>query len=149
MNGQASLPIDKCLVRGKIIDLFARMEDQLTPKLERIVSMGLCKKAPYQFGDKFRIVCDNVHAKGVWQHPRHVEPILKDLQPYAKARGILAHGVFSQQGGTLTIRKSGCRGSDLLTLDSSTVAELIDEMEKLIVRLERQPIGQLKSKAAA
>lgn len=149
MHGQANTSQDKYIQRGRIVDAYARIEDRLAPAIERLVQAGLCKKAPYLPGEKFRVVIEHARMRGLWQHPDHAEKVLRDLEPYLRSRGILIHGIFEFDPTKVIIRKSGQLRADAATIAIDSFQELINTLERLASKLERQPLARLKAQEAA
>jgi len=97
LEGQDISPsIDRHRFRGEFLDCFAQIEHHVHPALERLVKIGVAKKVPYLFGQKFELLRKNVDQTGLWKHRVHVAGILDDLAEFADLRGDIGHGVMGE-----------------------------------------------------
>ena len=97
IEGQLIVPaFEAHRFRGEYLDCFARIEDHLTPVIERLVKIKELKKAPFLFGQKFDLVFKNSSAEDLWRNRHHVIPILDDLQVFADLRGLVGHATIKE-----------------------------------------------------
>ena len=144
IEGQPIFPaLDRHSFRGQFLDCFALIEDHVAPVIDRLVALGLAKKAPHLFGQKFDLIRRNIAAQSVWRNCDHVGPIFEDLAPFAALRGLMGHGLIKQatlaEGEALSIEPPGYADwSERKVLTAAECHNLLAKLHDLTKRLLKQ-----------
>lgn len=129
--------------RGEFLHWLAIVEDHINPAVQRLVDMGVYKKSPYLFGQKFGAATRSTETAEVWTHPQHVGPILSALKPYVELRSLIAHGLIeaAQIGDRtgISIRPSGRESWETRkVITANECDQMLKELKKLADRLTKQ-----------
>ena len=146
IEGQAIVPaLDLHGFRGQFLDCFALIENHVAPAIDRLVELGIAKKAPHLFGQKFDLISRNIDAQGVWRNRDHVRPLIEELAPFASLRGLVCHGLIKQARldnvEALSIEPPGGAGWDMRKLITGMECnDLLGTLNDLTKRLLKQRI---------
>lgn len=155
IEGQAITPaIDRFAFRGQFLDSFAQIEHHLAVAVERAVELGLAKRAPHLFGQKFDLIRKTVTTEGLWEHPEHIQPIIEDLSELAELRGLIGHSIIENamlhSGPALSIEAPGVSvWKDRRVLTLKECQTMLDVLATLTKRLHKQRIKPQPSRTKA
>lgn len=146
IEGQTIVPaLDRHSFRGEFLASFAVIEDHLARAVDRTIELGLAKKPPLLFGQKFALVRKHVNDQRIWRHAAHVAAIISELERFTLLRGLIGHGVIDNAvlgaQPAFSIRQPGnddWRARKVLS--DKEARSLLDDLAQLTKRLERQAL---------
>ena len=149
IEGQPILAeVDASRFRGEFLDCCSQIEDHAGNALIRLVELGMLKKSPHLFGQKFQRLIEHVETPRVWKHPVHVKQVLEDLRPYAAMRSAVCHAVMSNDtiegGNGVSWRMPGEVGWEKRkALTQSEMIDILSELRRLTGKLRKQPLLEI------
>jgi len=147
LEGQSFIAeLDAARFRGEFLQCCAEIEDHLCAALDRLVELGVSKKAPYLFGQKFDLVRKTVGQPRLWKHSGHVETVLGDLQPFVELRGVIGHALIGNatiegEEGVCWQAPGNRRWSDRRAMTHSEMRSTLRDLQHLTTKFLKQPLA--------